>query len=191
MGKSNIPNKYSVLRAFSRLCQYMYRKGVKDSAELFSPEMSERFLDENDPTKDFIFMFDEDGKKLKLEFYCALASMYLIKISAKNGLPLLDPIKSSKQMQLGAACLINVYYRKGVKAGIGIDMRAAQDFYHANERCTKHLDVNGREFGVMDFIEDMRTEALRIESYDCKAGHIIWKFICDGLTEYYVGAENR
>lgn len=190
MSRYKIPEAYSVLRAFSRLCQYMYRKGVRDSAELFSPEMSKQFLDENDPINDFVFLFDEDGKKLKLEFYCALCSMYLIKISAKKALVLLSPDKTPRTLRHGAACLVNTYYRKGVKAGIGIDMNVALDFFHSNKSCTQHIDVKGKKFKTMEFIEDMRTEALRLEANDCKVGHTIWKFICDGLTEYYIAREN-
>lgn len=190
MSRYKIPEAYSVLRAFSRLCQYMYRKGVRDSAELFSPEMSQKFLDENDPITDFVFMFDEDGKKLKFEFYCALCSMYLIKISARKGLVLLNPEQATKPLRMGAACLVNAYYRKGVKEGVGIDMNVALDFFHSNKSCTKHIDIKGKVFKTMDFIEDMRSEALRLESNDCNAGHTVWKFICDGLTEYYIEREN-
>lgn len=190
MSQYRIPESYSVLRAFSRLCQYMYRKGVRDSAELFSPEMSKQFLDENDPINDFVFLFDEDGRKLKFEFYCALCSMFLIKISAKKALVLLSPDKATKALRMGAACLVNTYYRKGVKAGIGIDMNVALDFFHSNKSCTQHIDVKGKKFKTMEFIEDMRTEALRLEANDCKVGHNIWKFICDGLTEYYIAREN-
>lgn len=191
MSRKIFPDKYAVLRAFSRLCQYMYRKGIRDSAELFSPDMSKKFLDENSVTEDFVFIFDEDGQKLKLQFYCALCSMILIKISARHGLPLLDPDKASKTLQHGAACLANAYYRKGIKDGIGIDVSVALDFYHANKRCTLHMDIKEKVFSTMDFIQDMRAEALRLDSKGFVPGNVIWKFICDALTEYYVRLENR
>ena len=59
------------------------------------------------------------------------------------------------------------------------------------KKCTKHIDIKGKQFKVMDFIEDMRAEALRLESNNCDAAHAIWRFICDGLTEYYIARENR
>ena len=85
----------------------MYRKGVRDSAELFSPEMSKQFLDDNDPINDFVFLFDEDGRKLKFEFYCAMLDVP-IKISARKGLILLSPGQKQQALRIGC-CLFGKY----------------------------------------------------------------------------------
>lgn len=185
-----ISEKYTVLRCFSRLCEYMYKKGVRDSAELYSYELSEQFLRENDPKNDFRFIFDEDGKKLRREFYCAICSMFLIKIRARKGAIILDGSKVGKQMQEGAAALVNVYYHKGVRDGIGIEIAKAIDFFHEDEKFNKHVKLSGEVLTMMDFIEDMRMEALRLDSEDFPAGFKIWKFTCDGLLEYYIRKQN-
>ena len=185
-----IPNKYNVLRCFSRLCEYMYRKGVKDSAELYSAEMSQQFLDENNPTSEYKFIFDEDGKALKLEFYCALNTMFLIKIRASAGKVLMDAQVAGKSIQTGAAALANVYYRKGVKDGIGVDVNLAKDYFYGDEKCNEHIKLNGQKLKMLEFIEDMRMEALRLDSTDFPPGFKIWKFICRGLTEYYASQQN-
>ena len=185
-----IPEKYNVLRCFSRLCEYMYRKGVRDSAELYSPEMSEQFLSENDPRTTYKFIFDEDGKQLRLEFYCALNTMFLIKIHASTGKIILDKAQAGKTLQTGAAALANAYYRKGVKDGIGVDVNSAKDYFYQDERCTFHIKLNGEKFKMLEFIEDMRMEALRLDSLDFPPGFKIWKFICSGLTEYYASQQS-
>ena len=186
-----IPEKYNVLRCFSRLCEYMYKKGVRDSAELFSAEMSEQFLAENDPIVDLKFLFDEDGKSLKLEFYCALNSMFLIKIGAKKGAIILDKNRVVRTLMEGAATLVNIYYRKGVKDGIGVDINLAKDYFNGNERFNEHIKLSGEKLSMLEFIEDMRMEALRLDSMEFKPGYKIWKFINEGLTEYYVRVQNR
>lgn len=183
--KPPLSERYTILKCFSRLCEYMYRKGVADSAELYSEELTRKFLTENDVKKDFKFVFDEDGRPMRLELYCSVLSMFLIRIGARAGATLLDGVKVSKRMQMGAAALANAYYRKGLNDGIGMDLRVAKDYYYEDDRFISHKKLNGEKFTFLDFYQDMQMEALRLDIEEEGHGYKIWRFICDALQEYY------
>jgi len=51
--------------------------------------------------------------------------------------------------------------------------------------------MDGTQLSPLEFIEDMRMEALRLDSPKFKNGTAIWMFICQGLNEFYARGQYR
>jgi hypothetical protein len=183
--KPPLTDRHVVLKCFARLCEYMYKKGAMDAAELYNPGLVQDFLDENDVKKNLRFVFDENSRNLKLEFYSSILSVYMIRLGAKKGAVILDKSRVEKNLQAGAAYLANAYYRKGLEDGMEIDLNEAKGLYYKDEKCLSHELVSGQKFDTIDFFQDMEMHALRLDGDDQGEGYRIWRFIGDALKEYY------
>lgn len=183
--KTPLTDRDKTLRDFARLCEYMYRKGIMDAAEMYNPSLVKQFLDENDPKYDLRFMFDEDGRKMKPDLFAAMMSVWLIKLNARKGAIILDKSRVDMKLRNGSVYLSNAYYRKGLLHGISLSPTEAKDFYYADENFKQHQLITGEKFSLIDFIQDMQYEALKLDKENNEEGYRIWRFISDALNEYY------
>ena len=183
--------KYNALSSFARLCEYMYRRGVKDGADIGEIGIIEAFLEENSPTRDFCFLSEGEGRKMKLNYYCTILSYELFKMRARNGADIFDNVLSSNNLRLGAAAVAYSFYRKGLQEGAGTDIGVAHDYFYSDPYFKAHERLSGKNINRRDMIECMRLEALRLDDGGFKQGYTIWKFIGEGLAEKYASDSER
>jgi hypothetical protein len=179
--RKTIDSKYRVVTSLAKLCEYMYRKGVKDSSEVFDEATIRHFLDDNDPSKDLRFILDEDARKMKVEFYAALMGAKCYAVKAQMAGMLFDYGASKKPLVAGACFLVNAFYRRGLEEGIGVDLGDARIFMQEHPM-NVFIRIDGSVLNIRAMLSEMLTEALRLESMGLPSGYRIWKFLNDAIV---------
>lgn len=178
--RKTIDSKYAVSLSLARLCEYMYRKGVKDAAEVFDENTVRHFLDSNDPIRSLAFIMDEGGRNLRPQFYAAIMSVRCYANKAKKAALLFDYGASKPALVHGACSLVNSFYRRGLEDGIGMDFGDASLLLNSYTGVDFERVKTG-PIKLQAVISEMLTEALRLDADGFKPGYRIWKFINDGI----------
>lgn len=179
--KKTIDSQYKVSLSLMKACEYMYRKGVMDAATTFDEATINNFLSTHDPRSDFALMFDFEGRVLRVEHYAAMMMNICHIIKAKRAAILFTYGASKRPLIHGACSLSYVFYRNGLRDGIGCSMEEARLLVDSlkTDKCFTRIKLGVIDRGHM--LSEMLTECMELNSGDFRPGYKIWKFINDGI----------
>jgi hypothetical protein len=157
-------NEIEIVRSLSRVAEYMYRKGLMDSAETSDPQAVNALVDMEDAKRTFQFLYDEGGRPLRRDLYCDLLCVIARKVKTEAVRAVLTDKTYSRTVRNGIPVLMNAMYRLGLKDGLKVEFNEAEDLFEDIGTGTVHSRPNGKRLSNDKFIDDMRLELSRIDS---------------------------
>lgn len=157
---------YDLTVDISRICEYVYRKGVCDGASLGSPDAVLEVAIRDDGHKTFAFLFNEFGKNVNLDHYCDILGVF--SRTAKTG-ALAETLRGgvlSKMVRNTVPYLCEYYYRTGLKDGTEIDVDDAESFFEDVSTGKKHDRLGKSEnLSEAQFLDQIRVDIRFLGSY--------------------------
>lgn len=188
--RKTIDNKLAVCSSLARLCDVIYCRGVNDAADMGDALSVRSFLESHDPQTEYAFMFDHDGRMLKMEMYAAIMAVECRILKAKAASILFTPIKCPRNLIHGACALVNSFYRLGLEDGIGATVDEAKSFMM--ERTIKrkpYRKLRGEPRKRSDMIAEMQYQAAMLDSLGFKPGFAMYRFFNAAFEEQSLRGE--
>jgi hypothetical protein len=182
--RKTIDNKLAVCASLARLCDTIYCRGIRDAADMGDELSVRNFLDSHDQQAQYAFMFDHDGRLLKMEMYAAIMAVECGVLRAKAAAILFTPIKCPRNLIHGACALVNSFYRLGLEDGIGATVSEAKSFMM--ERTIKgklYRKFRGEARKRSDMIAEMQYQAAMLDSLGFKPGFTMYRFFNAAFEE--------
>lgn len=188
--RKTIDNKLAVCASLARLCDVIYCRGVNDAADMGDALSVRSFLESHDQQTEYAFMFDHDGRLLKMEMYAAIMAVECRILKAKAASILFTPIKCPRNLIHGACALVNSFYRLGLEDGIGATVDEAKSFMM--ERTIKrkpYRKLRGEPRKRSDMIAEMQYQAAMLDSLGFKPGFAMYRFFNAAFEEQSLRGE--
>ena len=159
-----------LVRQIGSLCEFMFRWGVKDSATLCDPVVSNEFANQDDAYDNLCFLISNYGIVKPAIYIDILYLKTRIEIRLNELSNFLGRSKMDVAIKNGLCYICNFYYRKGVAYGVGVDKRDALIMYDKINSGRSHPYLYGGRLSHNKFILCVKSECAIIDALRSQHG---------------------
>ncbi len=149
----------NIVKDLANICEFTYRKGVADAASSGDFMFALDIADRADDYTTFRFMHDQYGQNLSLPQYEDYICMISPNFKANNIKALLRYGKNSGPLRKSICIMVDFYYRKGLRDGVGVSKTDGVEFLEELKRTMNHNRLDGTRQSKKDWIEEIKYAA--------------------------------
>lgn len=158
-------NNYTIVRQFSCLLEYLYRKGVYDAAFCSDSRMIMECCEREDSNVTLRFLSDEGGKVLPRLYYNDLLRLYARKIRCTQIAKIFGVNAKPRSINSNFAYLADYFYRQGLRDGINANPEEADGAFTGSLSCSKHPRPHSKyALSTSAWIDEIKMGARRLQS---------------------------
>lgn len=162
--------EYRIVVNLSRVCEYVYRKGVADAASFGDIPEVQALARRDDNFTTFRFLIDEDSQKLNFEHYRDYIVIFCGMTRSHHLRNFLIFQIGEDSMKRSICTIIDYIYRLGLLEGVKYTKDDAIDYFKAVGTGSYHDRLDGTKPTTMDWIEEIKHYTNKIHNARKRAG---------------------
>ncbi len=151
-----------IVNDLSKLCEYMYRKGVYDAAMHSIPNDVKDCADRDDGFTTYRFLTDYLGHEIKYRQYKDTLQVFCNAVNADHLRNFLAYAQSHEYLKRGICTVCDAVYRDGLRDGLYVSIEQATDFMDRIKRGGNHERIDRPKLKQSFWIDTIKYKANNI-----------------------------
>jgi len=155
---------YQIVIGLSRVCEYVYRKGVLDGAVFGQPEHVLKIAEREDGYTTLMFLNEENGIQLSYLHYRDYIVVFCAQMKAANLRNFLIYQTGYDSLKKAMCIIVDYVYRKGLIDGTLCGVARATKLFNDVGVGSNHERIDGTKPSTIEWIEEIKHYANRISN---------------------------